>query len=267
MKICILGSGSSGNSIYVESGGFSLLVDAGLSRRDLQGRLSSLGLSLSGIRAILISHEHHDHIRGLEGLCKNHHIPVYANRSTAVTLIEKGILDSAITFFKTGIPLTLGPCTVHPFSVPHDASDPVGFVIADGDARIGIVTDCGHSSATVRQMLRGCGVLVIEANHDQDLLDNGTRPVSLKERIRSDVGHLSNECAAQLLAEIASDALSDVFLAHLSQECNIPESARLMVERSVRAAGHGHVKVRLTHADRVSDLVEYHAPRREALPV
>lgn len=257
MKLCVLGSGSSGNSIYVAGDGYSLLVDAGLSRRALQARLSSVGAGLSELGAVLISHEHHDHISGLAGLCKGCGVPVYVNRQTASAIIHKGIPAERLRFFKNGGEFAVGAAAVHPFPVPHDASDPVGFVVCDGDVRIGIVTDCGHPSKTVKQMLRGCNVLVLEANHDQDLLDNGPRHVSLKERIRSDVGHLSNDTAAELLSEIVSEGLTDVFLAHLSEECNRPDLALATVERAVRGAGFGRVNVRLTYADRVSDLVEY----------
>jgi len=264
MRMCVLGSGSSGNSIYIASDGYSFLIDAGLSRRELQERLASVGSALSEIGAILISHEHHDHIRGLAGLCRSHCIPVYVNRHTANAIIEKGIPARRLRFFKTGADFQLGPVTVHPFSIPHDASDPVGFIVTAGDCRVGIATDLGCPAAQVKQMLRGCRAIVIESNHDRDLLDNGPRPIALKERIRGDLGHLSNEMAAELLAEVASESLSDIFLAHLSEECNRPDVARLMVDQAVRRAGFEHVSIRLTYADRVSDLVEYHRAEREA---
>ncbi len=258
MKLCILGSGSGGNSIYIAGDGHSFLIDAGLSRRELERRLASVGAALSEIEAVLISHEHHDHIKGLATLCRSHGVPVYVNRQTASAIIQKGIPAERLRFFKNGSEFTVGAVTVHPFPVPHDASDPVGFIVCAGSMRIGIVTDCGHPSETVKRMLKGCNALVIEANHDQDLLNNGPRHVSLKERIRSDVGHLSNDTAAELLSEIVSEGLSDVFLAHLSEECNRPDLARAVVDRAIREAGFGHVNVRLTYADRVSDLVEYH---------
>ena len=177
MRMCVLGSGSSGNSIYIAGDGYSFLIDAGLSRRELEGRLSAAGAALSEIEAVLISHEHHDHIRGLAGLCRSHSVPVYVNRQTASAIIEKGIPSERLKFFKNGTEFALGTVTVHPFPVPHDASDPVGFIIRDGEIRIGIVTDCGHPSKTVKRMLQGCSVLVVETNHDQDLLNNGPRHV------------------------------------------------------------------------------------------
>jgi phosphoribosyl 1,2-cyclic phosphodiesterase len=259
LKLCILGSGSAGNSIYIAGDGGSFLIDAGLSRKELEGRLASVGAALSEIEAVLISHEHHDHTRGLAVLCRSHGAPVYVNRQTASVIIQKGIPAEQLRFFRNGSEFAVGGMTVHPFPVPHDASDPVGFVVCAGEMRVGIVTDCGHPSETVKRMLRGCNALVIEANHDPDLLNNGPRHVSLKERIRSDVGHLSNDTAAELLSEIVSEELSDVFLAHLSEECNSPDLALAAVERAMRETGFGHVNVRLTYADRASDLVEYQA--------
>jgi len=264
MKICILGSGSSGNSIYIAVDGFSFLIDAGLSGRDLMRRLASIGSSLSDIRAILVSHEHHDHIRGLAVLCKKHAVPIYANRLTAAAIIEKGVPAQFLRFFKTGRDFPLGPVTVRPFPVPHDASDPVGFVVSEGDCRAGIATDLGCAPGDLAQTLRGCRALIVESNHDSDLLNNGTRPLALKERIRSDRGHLSNETAAELLAGVASEELSDIFLAHLSEECNRPEVARMSAEQALRGAGFGHIAVRLTYADRVSDIVEYTPERSTA---
>lgn len=257
MKLCVLGSGSSGNSIYVACDGCSILIDAGLSRRELQARLSSVGAELSAVGAVLISHEHHDHIKGLAVLCRNHGVPVYVNRQTASAIIQRGIPSERLRFFRNGSEFAVGGVTVHPFPVPHDASDPVGFIVCAGEMKIGIVTDCGHPSETVKRMLRGCNALVLEANHDPDLLDNGPRHISLKERIRSDVGHLSNDTAAELLSEVVSEELTDVFLAHLSEECNRPDIALAVVERAMRGAGFEHVNIRLTYADRVSDLVEY----------
>ncbi len=265
MRLCILGSGSVGNSTYIAGEGYSFLIDAGLSRRELQDRLGSVGAALDEIDAVLISHEHHDHIKGLAGLCRSHGIPIYVNRQTANAIIEKGIRAQQLRFFKTGCDFQLGPVTVHPFSIPHDASDPVGFTITAGGCRIGIATDLGCPSAEVKQKLRGCRALVVESNHDLDLLMNGTRPLSLKERIQGEFGHLSNEMAAELLSAVASEHLTDVFLAHLSEECNRPDIARLMAEQAVRRAGFGQVSIRLTYADRVSDLVEYHGVPREAL--
>lgn len=257
MKLCILGSGSSGNSIYIGSGGSGILIDAGLSRRELRSRLGTIGVELEGIGAVLLSHEHDDHVRGLAALQKASGAAVHLNRGTASGLLDRGVPPAAFRYFKTGIDFAVGPFTVHPFPVPHDALDPVGFVIAAGGIRVGIATDLGHPSAPVVERLRGCRALVIESNHDLDLLGCAARPPSVKERIWGDRGHLSNSSAAELLAEVASEALQDIFLAHLSQECNRPELAHRTALRAAARGGFGHASIRLTWADRVSDVVEY----------
>jgi phosphoribosyl 1,2-cyclic phosphodiesterase len=257
MKICILGSGSSGNSIYMERGGFSLLVDAGLSRRELAARLLSIGVGIESIRAVLVSHEHGDHVRGLAALHRAHGVAVHLNRLTASGLLDRGIPAAAFNYFRTGVDFFVGPFTVHPFPVPHDALDPVGFVVSAAGCRVGIATDLGHPDPRVMERLRGCRALVLESNHDPLLLGNSGRPRSVKERILGGMGHLSNRSAAALLAEVASEALQDIFLAHLSEECNRPELARLSAVRAAEGGGFGHVAVRLSWADRASEVLEY----------
>lgn len=257
MKICVLGSGSTGNSIYVESGGCGILVDAGLSRREIQSRLGAIGAGLDGVAGVLVSHEHGDHVRGVAVLYRAHGIPIHVNRGTAMGLIDRGVPAEALRYFATGGSFRVGPFTVRTFSVPHDAGDPVGFVVTAGGCSVGIATDLGHPAAPVVERLRGCRALVIESNHDLDLLGSSSRPPDVKERIRGDLGHLSNSSAAALLAGVASDALQDIFLAHLSLECNRPELAHSAALRAAAGGGFGHVSVRLTWADRVSDVVEY----------
>ncbi|MDD5557921.1 MAG: MBL fold metallo-hydrolase [bacterium] len=256
MKICVLASGSSGNAIYVEEAGCGILVDAGLSRRELGARLGTIGVDLGGVSAVLVSHEHGDHVQGLAVLHRVHGIPVHANRMTASGLFDRGLPAPAFRLFRTGADFSVGPFTVSPFPVPHDALDPVGFVLSAGGCRVGISTDLGHPAPQVKERLRGCRAIVIEANHDGELLAGGDRHPSLKERIRGGNGHLSNEEAAALVAAVATEGLRDVFLAHLSRECNRPELARAAVEGALRAAGRGGVAVRLTFADRASDLIE-----------
>lgn len=232
-------------------------MDAGLSRREIRSRLGAIGVGLDGIGAVLVSHEHGDHVRGLPVLHRSHGIAVHANRGTASVILDRGVSPAAFRYFRTGVDFAVGPFTVHPFPVPHDATDPVGFVISAGEIRVGIATDLGHPSAPVKERLRGCRALVIESNHDPDLLGGSSRPVSVKERIWGDLGHLSNASSAELLAEVASEALQDIFLAHLSQECNRPELAMDLAARTALRHGFGHAAIRLTWADRVSEVVEY----------
>jgi len=257
MKLCVLASGSSGNCIYIGCGNISFLVDAGIGIRQLCERLAAAGSSLDEVRAVLITHEHEDHIRGLPALCRRGGIPIYANRHTAEALMNKGTPPEAFVFFRSGVPFSIGSVDVHPFQVPHDARDPVGFIISSNGCRVGIATDLGSAPESVKGFLRGCRAVVIESNHDDELLWNGTRPLSLKVRILSESGHLSNETAAALVAEVASEELRDIFLAHISNECNRPEEAVASVEKALRDSGYGHVAVRLTYPDRPSEIVEY----------
>ncbi len=262
MRICVLGSGSSGNSVYVAAGGVDLLIDAGLSRKMLRKHLEMLKGSLDDIDGILLSHEHSDHVRSLESLSGNGGIPVYLNRATASALAERGIRVGPIKVFKTGAVFSVGPLTVESFPVPHDALDPVGFIISDGVTQVGIATDLGEASGEVRRRLRGCRAVVIESNHDLSLLLNGPRPFSLKQRIRGGRGHLSNDLASALLREVVTENLTDVFLAHLSRECNTPELALSTAKRAIGESGHHGISVRLTYHNRISDVVEYRS--REA---
>lgn len=234
-----------------------ILIDAGLSARKTAERLEQIGERAEEINAICVSHEHGDHIAGIRVFQKSYGTPVYANGGT----LEGILRDSKqaglqCRCFTTGSVFEVGDVTIEPFSVPHDAYEPVGFIIRSGGHSFGIATDVGIVTHLVREKLRSCRVIVIEANHDEVMLHEADRPWSLKQRIRGNQGHLSNRAAADLIAEIAGDGLEHLFLAHLSSDCNSPDHARKTVERALAEAGHAHVTVRLTCADRVSEIVE-----------
>lgn len=256
LRVCILGSGSSGNCTYVASASTAILVDAGLSARTITQRLDSIGANVSAIRGICVSHEHSDHTTGLRVLHQRQGIPLFANRGTADALErDEDLQGLPWNLFTTGSAFTLGDLSIEPFSVPHDAYEPVGFVITCGDSRVGVVTDMGTATTLVRERLRGCRALVVESNHDEQMLrDCQHRPWSLKQRILGRQGHLSNQGAAALLAEIATPHLDTVFLAHLSKDCNTPDLARQTTHDTLFRAGHHHVKVSLTFPDRISDV-------------
>lgn len=255
LRVCILGSGSSGNCTFVASGSTAILIDAGLSAREVGNRLAQIGMDASGIRGICVSHEHADHTQGLRVLHQRHRIPLYANAGTVDALLrDPKMADLQWQVFATGSPFTVGGLTVEPFSVPHDAYEPVGFVVSDGSDRVGVVTDMGTPTTLVRERLRGCRVVVVESNHDEKMLQDAPRPWYLKQRIMGRQGHLSNQGAAAMLAEIASPRLDQVFLAHLSAECNEPGLARKTAHDMLLKAGHPHVKVSVTYPDRVSDI-------------
>jgi len=159
------------------------------------------------------------------------------------------------TVFQTGSPFELGDFRVEPFSVPHDALDPVGFIFTSGGVKVGVVTDMGMATTLIRERLRHCRILVVEANHDEHLLKQSGRPWSLIQRILGRQGHLSNEALAAMLVEIAHPGMTDVLLAHLSRECNEPALAEREVRRALAARGHGHIRIHMTYPDRPSQVV------------
>jgi len=249
VKLCVLASGSSGNCIFIGTEKTRILVDAGLSAKKTAERLAEIGERIEEINAICVSHEHGDHIAGIRVLQKNHNIPVYANAGT-LGGIGGGVTGACFT---TGSPFSIGDFCIHPFPVPHDACDPVGFIFSAGGRSVGIATDIGMVTNALRERLRRCHAVVIEANHDETLLHEADRPWSLKQRIRGNQGHLSNRAAAALMAEIAGEGLQHLFLAHLSADCNSPQHARKTFETLLAEAGHAHVNVRLTCAECVSE--------------
>ena len=225
MKFCVLGSGSRGNATYLEANGTSILIDAGMSGIELQKRLSVIGVEFSAINAILVTHEHNDHIHGVGVLSRRAKIPVYANPPTFSAAAR--IVNKLFSFneFETGKTFYFRNLEIHPFSISHDSEDPVGFRISDGDTIFGYCTDTGKVSQLMRHRLASCQALVLESNHDLEMLQNGSYPPYLKQRIRSSQGHLDNTEAAVFLQELAHEKLQHVVLAHLSEENNHPEIA------------------------------------------
>ena len=255
LRICVLASGSSGNCTLVSSADTAILIDAGLSGRETERRLALAGASLAGIQAILLSHEHGDHTAGIGVLHRRHGIPVYANSGTIDALSrDPQQRQLAWQIFETGSPFVVGSLRIEPFAVPHDAYEPVGFVVSHGDVRVGVVTDMGMVTHLIRERLRPCRAVVVESNHDERLLQEADRPWSLKQRIRGRQGHLSNAGAAELVAEIAGPSLRQVYLAHLSEDCNREELALKTARQRLDAGGHRHVRISVCFPDRISDI-------------
>lgn len=255
VRVCVLGSGSSGNCTYVASDSTAILVDAGLSSRETARRLGEIGADLARVRAVCVSHEHGDHTAAVRTLCRRHGIALYANTGTLEALRrDPRIAELPWQVFTNGSPFQVGDISVEPFSVPHDAYDPVGFVFSSGGVRVGVVTDMGIPTTLIRERLRTCQAVIVEANHDEKLLQNAARPWHLKQRILGRQGHLSNEAAAEMLGEIAGPGLQQVFLAHLSEDCNRGELALQTAERRLKKAGHAHIRVSLTYPDRISEV-------------
>jgi phosphoribosyl 1,2-cyclic phosphodiesterase len=253
----VIGSGSSGNCTYLCGGGIAVLVDVGLSGRETSRRLEAIGVEPGTIHAVCLTHEHDDHCTALRAIGKQAPLGLFANSGTreAITRGGKGN-DLDWKVFTTGLPFRIGELRFDPFSVPHDAYDPVGFVVGDGRVRVGLATDIGMATGAVRERLRGCAAIVLEANHDEQLLRDADRPWALKQRIAGRQGHLSNRQAGELLAEVAGPDLKAVFLAHLSAECNRPDLAVKTVAEVLAKAGRGDVSVKLTYPDRPSDVLD-----------
>jgi len=231
VRVCLLASGSKGNSIFVEAGTSKVLIDAGLSASELLRRLAAIGVDGRELDAILISHEHTDHIRGAGTLARKLRIPVLASYPTS-RASNHSIGKAQIIEFESGYPFTFRDMLVDPFPTTHDACDSVGFLIECREGKIGIATDLGIGTRLVTDKLKGCRALVLESNHDEELLINGPYPWHLKQRIKSRHGHLSNTEAAALLDEALHPGLEGVFLAHLSEANNDPEIA-LSVARTL----------------------------------
>lgn len=257
LRFTILGSGSSGNCALVESPETRLLIDAGFSARQIAKRLESVGIGLKDVHAILLTHEHSDHTAGLRVLCCSHNLPLYCNRPTAECI--RGALAgfSGWRLFTTGDQLTIGDLSIETFPIPHDASDPVGFVIGHGDARVGFLTDLGYATELVIERVRRCQAILLEANHDPELLQNDSRrPWSVKQRILSRHGHLSNEGAAGLVRRVIHPNLTHLFLGHLSSDCNTPERALAAVGAVIDELGlHAQVQLHAARQDRPSDRI------------
>ncbi|MFC1845038.1 MBL fold metallo-hydrolase [Thermodesulfobacteriota bacterium] len=237
MKFCVLGSGSKGNATYLESEGTRILIDAGMSGIELQRRLLSIGVELSEIDAILVTHEHNDHVHGVGVLSRRSQIPVYANPATFSAASRTVRKLFSYNEFETGVSFQIRNLEVRPFAVSHDAQDPVGFRISDNSISFGYCTDTGKVSQLIRHRLSACKGLVLESNHDIAMLQNGSYPPYLKQRIRSSQGHLDNEEASLFLKELLHEKLQHVVLAHLSEENNDPQIA---YSAAVAALGNNH---------------------------
>ncbi|MFQ5895565.1 MAG: MBL fold metallo-hydrolase [Nitrospinota bacterium] len=236
MRLRLLASGSAGNSLLVEGPGGSFLVDAGLSARQLERRLAAAGARPSALSGLVLTHEHIDHIRGTGQLARHYGLPIYLAPGTHAACA--GLLGDLpeVHHFEPGTPFALAGVRLDPFSVSHDAVEPVGFVLESEGARVGLATDMGFATRLVGSKCAGLVGLIVEFNHDLERLQRSSYPWHVKQRIRSKLGHLSNPDAASLLAGVKGADLEFVVLAHLSQENNTPELARAEAERAL--GGH-----------------------------
>jgi phosphoribosyl 1,2-cyclic phosphodiesterase len=226
MRFASLGSGSEGNGLLVEVGATRVLIDCGFGVRDTVARLARIGVAPETVTAIIVTHEHSDHICGVAPFAARFGTPVWLTFGTLAVVAERFAVLPHIYGFDSHDVFEVGDIEVRPFPVPHDAREPVQFVCSDGHWRLGVLTDLGISTAYVEASLSGCDALVLECNHDLDLLANGDYPFSLKQRIASKFGHLDNGAAAGLLARLDNSRLKHLIAAHLSQNNNLPGLAR-----------------------------------------
>lgn len=226
-SLTVLGSGSRGNCSLVATGECRLLLDAGLSARQIIQRLDAIGVRPESLDGILVTHEHSDHIAGLTIFCRRFSVPIYANPLTAESLRRGPLEDYAHwKLFATGAVYSIKDIEVQSFYVPHDAVDPTAFVLSANEGSIGFLTDLGYAPKLALERIRNVDILVVETNHDERMLqEDSKRPWSVKQRIMSRHGHLSNEAAAKLVASVAGQRLRRVVLGHLSRDCNLPELA------------------------------------------
>ncbi len=257
LHISVLASGSSGNSILVSTDHHRILVDVGLSGKRISELLAQVGVRGEEIDAILITHEHVDHIRGAGILSRRFNIPVFANEATwsAMAADLGKITETNCQVFAGAF--SLGTLDIQPFGIPHDAADPTGYVIRAGKDQVGIATDMGHVTEEVLTALRGVSHVVLESNHDLEMLKYGRYPWSLKQRIMSEVGHLSNDDAGDCVVKLAQFCATCIYLAHLSKDNNIPELAYLTVKNTLEGNGlvlGKDVRLEYTFRDRPTDL-------------
>ena len=229
MELLSIASGSSGTSIMAGSANSRVLIDAGISGRKIEQGLNEYGHKTSEMKGVLITHEHIDHIGGLGVIARRYGVPIYATENTKQAILNTksvGKIDESLFHvIAPDDPFTVGELEIAPFSISHDAADPVAYVIRSRGKSAGVVTDLGNYNSYIVEKLRGIHLLLLEANHDIHMLQTGPYPYYLKQRISGERGHLSNERCGQLLAEILHDDVHAVMLGHLSKENNYPELA------------------------------------------
>ncbi|MBN2643929.1 MAG: MBL fold metallo-hydrolase [Desulfuromonadaceae bacterium] len=254
MRVCQLASGSKGNALYIESGQTRILIDAGLSARRLSAHLQDIGIEAASLDAVFLTHEHVDHTSGLGPLCRRYALPLYCTQQTFSVLEKLGPVKTR--FFESGESVVLKDLRVQSFPVTHDAVEPVGFVIEGCEGRVGLATDLGVATRLVQDRLQQCRVLVLETNHDEEMLREGPYPWPLKQRIRSRHGHLSNREGSELLAQLLWPGLEALFLAHLSETNNTPQAAQSCVAHVLTRQNQCCPQVIMGRPDRVSQCFE-----------
>jgi phosphoribosyl 1,2-cyclic phosphodiesterase len=261
LKFCSLFSGSSGNSLFVSADQSKLLIDAGLSGIRIQNALKEIGENPNDLCGILVTHEHSDHIKGLGVLSRRFDLPIYANEETWEAMIQDlgKIAPHNIKTFDSDKILVVDDLEISAFNTSHDAAASVGFIINDGKKRVGIATDTGIITKDMTQSLSGCNMVVLESNHDPSMLDAGQYPFFLKQRIKSEFGHLSNEVAGDMALSLVRSGTNRILLGHLSEENNYPllayeTTAQILKNAGVKLEQDVNLSVAKRHG--ISDLIE-----------
>lgn len=263
MELCSIASGSSGNCIYAGTDDHHVLIDAGISKKKIENGLEEIGLKASEMDAILITHEHMDHVKGLGVMARKYGIPMYATEGTIEAIKQQdriGKVDESLYHpIEKGRDFEIGDITVHPIATSHDAADPVAYVLRSGGKSLGVMTDLGKYDDYIVDNLQNLDVLLLEANHDVNMLEVGGYPYYLKQRILSDRGHLSNERSGQLLGRILHDHFKQVILGHLSKENNYPrlayETVRLEISMGDNPYKGSDFPISIARRDEPSELI------------
>ena len=258
MRLRIFGSGSKGNALAVRSGGTLLLLDCGFSCRELEKRMNACGVCPADVTAVLFTHDHDDHCKGIATFHKRHPlVPLYANGNTADAIATLTGVEDGWRIFETGDPFAIGDISVSAFSIPHDAADAVGYLFSDAASSLFVAMDMGIPTLPVKYALARATCAVLESNHDPTLLACSSRPVSLKQRISGRCGHLSNQDAADLVREVAPPNLKRLLLAHLSRPCNAPHLALESMREALKDIRREDIALAALDQDEPSDLYEF----------
>ena len=250
----MLASGSDGNAVLVRSGSTTILIDGGLSLKELSRRLSLVDVEPRSLDAVVITHEHIDHVRGIGPLSRRHRVPIFTNDATSRSRTLEAQGADTLERFTTGTLFEVGRLCLRPFPVPHDAAETVGFNISDGNVNVGIATDLGSVTLEVREGLSNCDALVLESNHDKSMLIDGPYPPFLKERVIGPHGHLSNDDAGALIEDVFHDGLQYLVLAHISRINNVP-SLTVKIARKALGRGGADVRISVGRHDMIGEII------------
>jgi len=256
LRVCLLGSGSGGNALFVATGRVRLLIDAGFSFRSIGKRLAAIGEDPARLDGVVVTHEHGDHTNGLFTLIKKTRLPVYITRQTAES-IDWRETEPVFEHFQAGQTLSFGDLEIDSFTVPHDALDPVGFCLRANGVKIGCITDLGYLPASVKLRMQDCDMLFLESNHDAEMLKVGPYPWFVKQRVMSRVGHLSNQMVADFLSSEFDRRCKTLVLTHLSENNNHPEIARMFAAEALQRAGAADTRLLVAGQHEPTEVFEF----------